>query len=191
VADVVLFHHAQGRTSGVQAFADHLRRAGHLVIVPDFYEGKTFATIEQGVLHAESVGFERLVEHAIECVQPLPSPVVVAGFSLGTLPAQRLAQTHRGVIAAILYHGALPPETFETGWPAGVVLQVHVAEDDPWVDQGEVESLIDASGGQLLIYPGSGHLVTEPGHPDYHPGIAEEIAAQTLAFLEAVDRLHG
>jgi len=56
----------------------------------------------------------RFAEHGI--------PVVVAGFSLGTLPAQRLAQTHPGVVAAILYHGGVPPEVFDRPWPAGLPL---------------------------------------------------------------------
>lgn len=191
MADLILFHHAQGLTPGIQAFADRLRRAGHLVIVPDYYDGRRFDTIEDGVIHAESIGYASLIDRALERVQPLPSPVVVAGFSLGALPAQKLAQTHRGVIGAVLYHGGLPPEVFEAPWPAGVALQVHVVEDDPWSDQDEIDALIAASGGQLLLYPGGGHLVADSSHPDYDPEIADEIAAQTMAFLEAMDRIHG
>ena len=92
MADIILFHHAMGRTPGVQAFADRLRRAGHLVLVPDYYDGRTFDSIETGVAHADQVGFGRVVERAIAAVQPLPSPVVGMGFSLGTLPPQKLAQ---------------------------------------------------------------------------------------------------
>lgn len=191
MADIVLFHHALGRTPGVQAFADRLRRHGHLVLVPDYYEGRTFASIEEGVAHADEVGFGRVIERAMASVQPLPSPVVVMGFSLGTLPAQKLAQTHRGVIAAVLYHGGVPPEVFESDWPFNVALQVHVVEDDPWNDQDEVDALIAASGGQLLVYPGTGHLVADSGHPDYDPEIADEMLAQSLSFLDAVERLHG
>ena len=145
----------------------------------------------RSVAHADQVGFGRVVERAIAAVQPLPSPVVVMGFSLGTLPAQKLAQTHRSVIAAVLYHGGVPPEVFETDWPPEVALQVHVVEDDPWNDMGEVDALIGASGGQLLVYPGTGHLVGDSSHPDYDREIADEMAAQTLSFLEAVERLHG
>lgn len=191
MADIVLFHHAQGLTPGVRAFADRLRAGGHLVMVPDYYEGRTFGSIEEGVAHAEAIGFARLIDRAVAMVQPLPSPVVVAGFSLGTLPAQKLAQTHRGVAGAVLLHGGLPPATFDSAWPAGLPLQIHVTEDDTWNDPDETEALIAESGGQLLVYPGTGHLVTDSSHPDYDPEVAEEILAQTLAFLEAVDRLHG
>jgi dienelactone hydrolase len=37
VAEVVLFHHALGLTAGVSAFADDVRRAGHVVHTPDLY----------------------------------------------------------------------------------------------------------------------------------------------------------
>jgi dienelactone hydrolase len=41
VAEVVLFHHAQGLTPGVAAFADGLRSAGHIVHTPDLFDGRT------------------------------------------------------------------------------------------------------------------------------------------------------
>ena len=52
VTDVLLFHHAQGLTAGVRSFADVLREAGHTVVVPDFYDGRTFATLDEGMAHA-------------------------------------------------------------------------------------------------------------------------------------------
>ena len=45
MAEVVLFHHAQGLTPGVAAFADELRRAGHTVHAPDLFEGRTFDAV--------------------------------------------------------------------------------------------------------------------------------------------------
>ena len=49
MTDVVLFHHAQGRTAGVESFAGRLRAAGHRVTVPDLYDGATFATLDEGM----------------------------------------------------------------------------------------------------------------------------------------------
>lgn len=48
MAEMVLFHHAQGLTPGVAAFADELRRAGHTVHTPDLFEGRTFGTLKEG-----------------------------------------------------------------------------------------------------------------------------------------------
>jgi hypothetical protein len=62
MAEVVLFHHAQGLTPGVAAFAAELRRAGDAVHTPDLFEGRTFDTVEDGVSHAEGLGFGQVIE---------------------------------------------------------------------------------------------------------------------------------
>lgn len=48
MAEIVLYHHIQGLTEGVTAFAEDLRDSGHTVHVPDMFEGRTFGvTIAQ------------------------------------------------------------------------------------------------------------------------------------------------
>ena len=49
MAEVLLFHHAQGLTPGINAFADQLRAAGHTVHVPDLFDGRTFDSIDEGM----------------------------------------------------------------------------------------------------------------------------------------------
>ena len=49
MAEVLLFHHAQGLTPGVVAFADELRAAGHTVHTPDLFDGRTFGSIDEGM----------------------------------------------------------------------------------------------------------------------------------------------
>jgi dienelactone hydrolase len=99
MAEVVLFHHAQGLTPGVAAFADELRRAGHTVHAPDLYDGRTFATLEEGLAYAEEIGFDEVTERGVQAAEALPAELVYAGFSLGLGPAQRLAQTRPGARA--------------------------------------------------------------------------------------------
>ena len=120
MAEVALFHHAQGLTPGVAAFADGLRRAGHNVHAPDLYDGRTFATLEEGVAHAEEIGFGVVTERGLRAVEGLPAGLVYAGFSLGVLPAQRLAQTRLGARGALLFHACLPVSELGPSWPAGV-----------------------------------------------------------------------
>ena len=45
MAELLLFHHAQGLTAGCLSFADELRAAGHVVHAPDLYDGKTFTKL--------------------------------------------------------------------------------------------------------------------------------------------------
>ena len=131
MADLMLFHHAQGRTDGIEAFADQLRRAGHQVTVPDLYDGATFGTIAEGVAHAEDVGFDNIIDAGVAAAEKLPAASVYGGFSLGALVAHKLAQTRPGALGALLYHhGDVPITTFGESWPTGVDVQIHVNEHD-------------------------------------------------------------
>jgi dienelactone hydrolase len=132
MAEVVLFHHAQGLTAGVNAFADELRRAGHAVHTPDLFEGCTFDTVEEGVSYAEELGFGQVIERGVRAVEGLPAELVYAGFSLGVLPAQRLAQTRPGARGALLFHSCVPVSEFSSAWPDGVPVQVHAMNADPF-----------------------------------------------------------
>ena len=96
MAEVLLFHHAQGQTAGFLAFADQLRRAGHTVHTPDLYDGHTFASIDEGIAYAKKVGFGTIAQRGKEAAEGLPTHLVYAGFSLGVMPAQSLAQTRPG-----------------------------------------------------------------------------------------------
>src|SRR5918994_6968623 len=96
MAELVLYHHIQGLTKGVEAFADTLRGAGHTVHVPDLFEGRTFTSLEAGIAHARHVGFGTLQERGVAAADGLGPALVYAGFSFGVMPAQRLAQTRDG-----------------------------------------------------------------------------------------------
>jgi hypothetical protein len=108
MAEVVLFHHAQGLTPGVVAFAGELRRAGHTVHTLDLFEGRKFATIEEGMGYAEQIGFpDEVIVRGARTVEGLPTELVYAGFSLGVVPAQKLAQTRPGALGALLFYSCL------------------------------------------------------------------------------------
>jgi dienelactone hydrolase len=187
VTDVVLFHHAHGLTDGTHAFADRLRAAGHSVTVPDLYDGAVFASLDDGVAHAESIGFDTIIARGVAAAVGLPAAVVCAGFSLGTLPTQKLAQTRPGVLGAVIYHGGEPPSAFGTAWPDRVALQVHVVEHDPWADLAVARELVaeaaEVAPAELFVYPGSAHLVADESLPDYDPVLAGQILTRSLAFL--------
>lgn len=45
MAHVILFHSALGLRPGVHSFAEQLRKAGHTVTTPDFYNGEVHRRI--------------------------------------------------------------------------------------------------------------------------------------------------
>lgn len=95
MAEILLFHHAQGQTAGFLAFADELRAAGHVVHAPDLYDGKTFTDLNDGVGYAQEVGFGTIGERGRLAADGLTNELVYAGFSLGAMPAQMLADASR------------------------------------------------------------------------------------------------
>jgi dienelactone hydrolase len=190
MAEVVLFHHAQGLTPGVVAFAEELRRAGHTVHAPDLYDGRTFATLEEGVAYAKEIGFGEVIERGVRAVDGLPAELVYAGFSLGAGPAQRLAQTRPGARGTLLFHACLPVSEFGPSWPAGVPVQVHAMEADPEFDNGwdlpAARALVEeAEDGDLFLYPGDRHLFADSSLPSYDADAAALLGLRVLGFLGA------
>jgi len=187
VSEVLHFHHAQGLTPGVVAFADELRAAGHTVHTPDLYEGRTFETTDEGVAHAREIGFETIVDRGVSAADGLPAELVYAGFSLGVMPAQKLAQTRRGARGALFFHAALPPSEFGS-WPEGVPLQIHFMENDPWGEEDipvARELAETVAGAELFLYPGDRHLFADSSLPDYDEHCANLLTRRALAFLAA------
>src|SRR4029077_14709042 len=132
MTEILLFHHAQGQTPGFIAFADELRAAGHTVHTPDLFDGKTFAALDEGVGYAKQVGFDTILERGRLTAEGLPNELVYAGFSLGVMPAQMLAQTRPAAKGALLFSAAFPASEFGASWPQGVRLQIHMMEEDEW-----------------------------------------------------------
>lgn len=188
MTDVVVFHHALGLTDGVREFAEQLRAAGHEVTVPDLYEGATFDTLEEGVAHAEHIGFDTVLDRGRAAVADLPAELVYAGFSLGVMPAQMLAQTRPGARGALLFHACVPPSEFGSGWPKGVPVQIHAMEHDALLlADGDIDvarELADTvEEARLFLYPGDGHLFADPGLPDYDAGAALLLDYRVVNFL--------
>jgi len=190
MAQILLFHHAQGQTTGFLAFADALRALGHTVHTPDLYDGNTFSTLDDGVGYAKQVGFETLAERGSRAADGLPNELVYAGFSLGVLPAQLLAQTRDGAQGALLFSAAFPAADFGGSWPSGVPLQIHMMEGDEWAleDLPAARALVESvDGAELFLYPGDKHLFADSSLDDYDAAAAKLLEERVLAFLDAVE----
>lgn len=193
MAEIVLYHHVQGLTTGVAAFGDELRRAGHTVHTPDLFGGQTFATLEDGMAHAREVGFGVLLERGVAAAEAVSSSgVVYAGFSLGAMPAQQLAQTRADARGALLLHACLPVSEFGERWPDGVPVQVHGMDADPFFAEegGDLDAarelVASTDQAELFLYPGDEHLFTDSSLPSYEPTAAHLLMERVLRFLDKV-----
>ena len=190
MTEVLIYHHVQGLTEGVQSFADRLRQAGHTVHTPDMFDGRRFDTIDEGMAFVREAGFAETAERGVAAAEGISPDVVYAGFSFGVMAAQQLAQTRPGARGALLMYGCLPVSEFGDAWPEGVPVQVHGKDGDPFFgeDLEAAKELVDSTeGAELFLYPGAEHLFADPSLPAYDAAAAELLAERVLAFLAAVD----
>jgi len=188
MAEVLLFHHALGQTPGFLSFADGLRSAGHTVHTPDLFDGRTFATIDDGLAYAQQVGFRELIGRGLHIADDLPRALVYAGFSLGVLPAQRLAQTRPGARGALLFYSCVPVAEFGPAWPSEVPVQIHGMDADPiFTGEGDLDAaraiVATAPQAELFLYPGSEHYFADASLPSYDPQAAALLTQRVLDFL--------
>jgi len=191
MAEVVLFHHAQGLTRGVVAFADSLRHAGHIVHTPDLFDGRTFDDLQQGMAFVKEIGFAEVMERGERSVERLPAELVYAGFSLGVVPAQKLAQTRPGARGALLFYSCVPVSEFGPAWPKGVPVQVHGMDADPiFVGEGDIEAaralVEEAAQAELFLYPGDQHYFADSSLPSYNAEASSLLTQRVLDFLRAL-----
>lgn len=187
MSDVVLFHHIQGLTDGVRAFAEELRQGGHVVHTPDLFDGRTFATLEEGMAFAREAGFGALAERGVAAADAYAPGVVYAGISFGVMVAQQLAQTRPGARGALFVSACLPVSEFGAAWPRGVPVQVHGKDADPFFDEDleAARALADSTGdAELFLYPGEEHLFTDASLPAYDATATALLLERVLPFLD-------
>ncbi len=188
MAEILLFHHVQGLTLGVRGFADALRSAGHIVHTPDLFDMRTFPTLEEGIAHARTVGFDAILERGVTEAETLGPELVYAGFSMGVMPAQKLAQTRPGARGALLFESCLPVTEFSERWPDGVPVQVHGMDADPiFAGEGDLDAaraMVDSTEqAELFLYSGSVHLFADPSLPSHNQAATELMTSRVLDFL--------
>lgn len=189
MAEVLLFHHAHGQTTGFQAFADELRQAGHRVHTPDLFGGRTFSSIDAGMAYANEVGFDEIIDRGMAAANGLPGELVYAGFSLGVLPAQKLAQTRAGARGALLFYSCVSVSYFGS-WPVGVPVQIHGMDADPiFAGEGDLEAaralVASTERAELFLYPGNQHYFADSSLPSFVPDAAALMTQRVLEFLRA------
>ncbi|WP_273851835.1 dienelactone hydrolase family protein [Guptibacillus spartinae] len=184
-----MLHHVLGKTEGIEAIAEQLREAGHIVHVPDLFEGRIFSSLEEGLGFVKEIGFREVTARGIRAADDLSRDLVYAGFSLGVPVAQQLAQTRNGARGALFFHACLPPSEFESPWPVDLPVQIHAMNADPFfVEDGDInaarELVESANHAELFLYEGKEHLFTDSSIPSYNPVAAKVVMNRVLDFLE-------
>ena len=158
---------------------------------PDLFDDRTFGTIEEGIVYAEETGFDRIIGQATAVADELPADLVYAGFSLGVLPAQKLAQTRPGARGAVLMYSCVPASAFGSGWPENVPVQIHGMDADPiFVGEGDIDAaraiVASAPRAELFLYPGDQHYFADASLPSYDAEATALLMQRVLDFLRAL-----
>jgi dienelactone hydrolase len=169
--------------------ADRLRAAGHDVVTPDLFAGRTASTIAEGfVLKDEQIGWATIEERAHEAVRDLPAETVLAGISMGGGVVDTLLPSRPDTAGVLLLHGvARVPATARAGLP----VQLHISDADPFAPPARVASWQDAAtragaDTEVFVYPGVGHYFTDPDLADHDQHAATLAWQRVLTFLRAL-----
>lgn len=193
MATIVLFHHVQGLTPGVQQMAAELRAAGHTVHPVDLFAGKLPKDVEAGIQLANKVGEDKIQQRVDKLFKNLPSELVYIGTSWGAALAQQCAQQRPGAVAAVLLESFVDLEAeWSFGpWPEGVPVQIHGMDQDPFfAKEGDLEAaqrFVSNEGAglaELFTYPGDKHLFTDSSLPSHDPQARALVMERIIKFLE-------
>ena len=193
MATIVLFHHVQGLTPGVQAMAAELRAAGHTVHAIDLYAGKLPKDFEAGMRMANKLTEDKIQERVEKLFSKLPEELVYIGTSWGAALAQQCAQQRQGAVAAVLLESFvdLDAEWSFGPWPENVPVQIHGMDEDPFfAKEGDLESAQNFVAGQgkdlaqLFTYPGNKHLFTDSSLRSHDPEARALVMERVIKFLE-------
>ncbi|MFE5738157.1 dienelactone hydrolase family protein [Streptomyces celluloflavus] len=184
---IVLFHSVCGLRPAVHAGADRLRAAGHEVIVPDLFDGRTADSVQDGMAIKDAIGKEELLKRAVLAAAPYSDRgLVYAGFSFGGSVAQNLALADEKTRGLLLLHGT--SDIAEDAVADDLPVQLHVADPDPyephdWLNAWYLRMRRAGADVEVFRYAGAGHLYTDPELPDYDAEAAELTWRVALGFL--------
>ncbi|KDN20066.1 dienelactone hydrolase family protein [Amycolatopsis rifamycinica] len=185
MSDIVVFHSVLGLRPAELRFADRLRAAGHRVVTPDLYDGRTASALDAGFALKDAVGWETIAGRALDAVRELPAETVLAGVSMGAGVVQAVLPHRLGTAGVLLLHalGDLP-----AGIRAGLPVQVHVADPDPIAPPAQVAAWREAAArsgadARVYTYPGIGHFYTDEDGPEYDEAAAGLTGERVMEFL--------
>ncbi|MEV0720080.1 dienelactone hydrolase family protein [Asanoa sp. NPDC050611] len=186
MAHVALFHSVLGLRRVERLAAERLRRAGHAVVTPDLFAGKTADSLEHGFRLVDGIGWAVVIDRARSALADMPNDTVLAGASMGVGVVADLWPERPDTAGVLMLHAA-------TDLPAsvrpGLRAQLHAAEPDDFAPPERVAGLRRAAreaGVDLEVfrYPGAGHFFTDGDLPDHDPAAAELTWRRVLDFLD-------
>ena len=192
MAEIVLFHHVQGLTDGVKAFADLLRSGGNTVHTPDLFEGGLPGSIEDGVALARSIGDDTLNARASDAVadrgpgwcSPVSrwvpaSPKVSRRPALGRGGRCSTRRVCRSPASGPSVRGPTASRCRSTVWikiRSSGSRAISTRRGRSWRRSSRL--------AELFVYSGDRHLFTDSSLPSFDVDARDLVVERSLAFLD-------
>jgi dienelactone hydrolase len=187
MAEILLFHSVLGLRPVELELAEEWRSAGHDVVTPDLFDGRTAETYNAGFVILEDIGLQTVVERAVQAAEKQSDNVVLAGVSMGAGMAARAWAKKTDASGVLFVAGPAP-------WPEKVAdtpVQMHAARPEPFDAEEVFNQWRTENPGVKLEeyrYDGVGHYFLDSSLPDYSETASNECRRRCIAFLDALQR---
>lgn len=183
MAHIALFHSMLGLRPVELGAADRLRAAGHDVVTPDLYAGRTASTLDEGYDLMNGVGWDTITQRAFDAVRDLPADTALVGVSMGAGVVGAVLPQRPDTTLVLLVHGIADiPANARDGLP----VELHVSDSDDLFPPAAVDAWLATVNGadvRVFRYSDSGHFYTDASLPDHNEQAASLTWRRALEFL--------
>lgn len=183
MAYVVLFHSVLGLRPAEREIAAAFEADGHVVALPDLYDGRMTNDYDEGFRLKEKVGDTVILARARTALAAAPADAVLAGVSLGAFLIGEFWGERPHMSGALLLSGFAP---WMDPRRAGLPVSVHIARPDPFDEEEVFTGWACEAGGVALEmhrYDGVGHYFLDRSLPDHDAAAAALCLERCRAFL--------
>lgn len=183
---VVLFHSILGLRRAERDLAVALEADGHVVTLPDLYDGQTAEDYELGFRLKDVTGEAKMMERARAALADAPEGAVLAGVSFGGyLIGKFWGERPKMPGALLLAGGAEWAPTLRHGLPVAA----HIARPDPFDEESFFADWVGSNPGvalEMYRYDGVGHYFLDPNLADFDAAAAELCLERCRRFLRGL-----
>ena len=183
---VVGAHPWWGLNQTIRNYGAALAKGGFVVALPDLFAGDVTTSIDTAETlirtHWETAGqrldaaFEELGKHRAVSGNGLGA----VGFSFGGFHLLEAIERGDARIARLVVYYATHPLPAQHA-----PIMAHLASDDPYESQADMDTLAANLGANAYTYPGTKHWFAEADRPEYDKAAADLAFERTVRFLRA------
>ena len=186
MSHIVLFHSILGLRPAEHALAAAFEADGHVVALPDLYEGQATDLYDEGFRLKETIGEPLIMDRARAALANAPANAVLAGVSFGAWLIGLFWAERPQMPGALLLAGGAP---WAPSLRQGLPVQAHIARPDPFDDEAFFADWVGSNPGvalELHRYDGVGHYFLDSKLQDFGREAAELCLERCRQFLRGL-----